>query len=197
MDNCSLHVTLAVIELLSTARLRVVVITFAPHAMEIFQVLDLALFGVLKPRPRYQLPLEDDAGSIRFIKMMYHDHDFRMTMTMIEPNSWGAFGGLGVNYSVVDGVQRASFDDMSLCESESLKELWDIDFRLAKLSPRRQMCTFSSINEPESNGMVPSSSKFIEEDARQSDSRQSEKVAFWSDSAHICVYSWNFYCYHF
>jgi hypothetical protein len=28
------------------------VITFAPHTTQIFQVLDLALFGVLKRRPR-------------------------------------------------------------------------------------------------------------------------------------------------
>jgi hypothetical protein len=119
-----------VIELLSTARLGVAVGTFAPqpHTTQIFQVLDLTLFGVLKRYSQYQLPLEKDAGSARFIKKISHDHDFPMTMTMIEPDIWGAFPGIGVNDSVVDGVQRVSLDGMTLRESGGLKELWDIDF---------------------------------------------------------------------
>jgi hypothetical protein len=96
------HSTPGVIELLSTSRARVVVVTFAPqpHTTQIFQVLDFTLFGVLKRRGQYQLPLEDDAANARFIRKMYHD--FRMTM--IDPNIWGAFRAIGVKYSVVDGV---------------------------------------------------------------------------------------------
>jgi hypothetical protein len=128
---------------------RVAVATFAPqpHATQIFQVLDLTLFGVLKRRGQYQLPPEDDAGSPRFIWKVYHDHDVRMTM--IEPNIWGAFRGIRVKYSVVHGLQRVSFDEMTLRERKGLKELWDIDFRLRNLSPRRQSCTFDWIKEPE------------------------------------------------
>jgi hypothetical protein len=98
--------TPAVIELLSTARVRVVVVTFAPqpHTTQIFQVFDLTLFGVLKRHGQCQLPLEDEAGSARFIRKVYHDHDFRMTMTMVVPNIWEAFRGIGVKYSAVDGV---------------------------------------------------------------------------------------------
>jgi hypothetical protein len=47
---------------------------------------------------------------------MYHDHDFQMTIT--GPNLWGAFRGIGVKYSIVDGVQRASFDEMTVRENE-------------------------------------------------------------------------------
>jgi hypothetical protein len=38
------------------------------------------------------ITLDNDAGSARFIKKVYHDHDFRMTTTtrMIELNIWGA-----------------------------------------------------------------------------------------------------------
>jgi hypothetical protein len=68
---------------------------------------------------------------------------------MIEPNVWGAFRGIGVKYSVVDAVERASFDEMTLRETEGLRELWAIDFPLTKLSPRRQSCKFGQINEPE------------------------------------------------
>jgi hypothetical protein len=50
MDNCSPHIPPGVIELLSTAPMRVV--AFAPqlHTRQIVQVLDLTLFGVLKRR---------------------------------------------------------------------------------------------------------------------------------------------------
>jgi hypothetical protein len=55
LNNCSPHLSSAVIELVSTARVRVVVVTFAPqpHATQIFQVLDLTLFAVLKRRGHY------------------------------------------------------------------------------------------------------------------------------------------------
>jgi hypothetical protein len=50
MDNCLPHITLAVVELLSTARVRVVVVTFAPQpdTIQIFHVLALTLFSVLQ-----------------------------------------------------------------------------------------------------------------------------------------------------
>jgi hypothetical protein len=91
MDNCSLHLTPVVIDLLSTARVRIV--PFAPHTTQIVQVLDLdfALFGVLKRRGQYQMPFGDDRRTARFIKKVYHD--FRSTMTDI--NIWGHFEGLG------------------------------------------------------------------------------------------------------
>jgi hypothetical protein len=151
MDNCSHHIPPGVIELLSTARVRVCVVTFAPqpHTTQIFQVLDLTWFAVLKRDGQYQLPLEDDAGSVQFIKKVYHDHAFRMTMTIVKPNIWGAFRGIGVKDSDVHGVQRVSFDEMTLRESEGLKELWDIDFPVGNLSRRRQSCKFDWIDEPE------------------------------------------------
>jgi hypothetical protein len=95
------------------------------------------------------LPLEDDALSARFIKKPYHDHDLRMTMTMIESNIWAAFRGIGVKYSVGDEAQRVSFDEITLRKSEGVTELWASDFRLAKLSPRCQICTFGQIKERE------------------------------------------------
>jgi hypothetical protein len=98
------HITPGVVDLLSTARVRMVLVTFAPqpHTTQIFQVLDLTLSRVLKRPGQYQLLLIDDAGSVRLMKKMYHDHDFQMTIT--GPNIWGAFQRIGVNYSVVDGV---------------------------------------------------------------------------------------------
>jgi hypothetical protein len=72
-----------------------------------------------------------------------------MTMTMVEPNIWGAFQGIQVKYSVVYGAERFSFDEMTLRESEGFRELWDIDFPVGNLWLRRQSCKFRWINEPE------------------------------------------------
>jgi hypothetical protein len=52
MNNCWADVSDDVIRILAEAR--VGVINFAPHTTQIFQVLDLTPFGVLKRRPRYE-----------------------------------------------------------------------------------------------------------------------------------------------
>jgi hypothetical protein len=65
MAHLSAHVTDDVIRLLTEARGPV--ITFAPHKTQIFQVLDLTLFGVLKRHPRYELLFENDNATVKFI----------------------------------------------------------------------------------------------------------------------------------
>jgi hypothetical protein len=49
------------------------VITFAPHATQMFRLLDLTLFGVLKHQPRYDLPFDDDTATVKFIMKVYRD----------------------------------------------------------------------------------------------------------------------------
>jgi hypothetical protein len=63
MDNCWVHVSDDVIRIFTEAS--VGVITFAPHTTQIFQVLDLTLFGALKRCPRYELPFDDDNATVR------------------------------------------------------------------------------------------------------------------------------------
>jgi hypothetical protein len=53
------------IALLTEARVRL--ITFAPHTIQTFQVLNVSLFIVLKRRPRYELPFEDESATVTFI----------------------------------------------------------------------------------------------------------------------------------
>jgi hypothetical protein len=60
-----------VIRIFTEARVRI--ITFAPHTTQVFQVLDLALFGVLKRRPRYEVPCEHDKATVKFIMKVYPD----------------------------------------------------------------------------------------------------------------------------
>jgi hypothetical protein len=81
MDNCPSHVTDDdIIGLLTEARVRVT--TFAAHTTQIFQVLDVTLFGVLKRRLRYKLPFEGERETVKSTMKVYHD----FKQTMVEPN---------------------------------------------------------------------------------------------------------------
>jgi hypothetical protein len=79
MNNCPSHVTDDIIGLLTEARVRV--ITFAPHTTQIFQILDVTLFGALKRRLTYKLPFEDEKDRVKFIMKVYHD----FKQTTVEP----------------------------------------------------------------------------------------------------------------
>jgi hypothetical protein len=52
---------------------RVYVLTFARHTTQVFQILDLTLFGVLKRRPRYELAFDDAKPTADFIMKVYDD----------------------------------------------------------------------------------------------------------------------------
>jgi hypothetical protein len=54
----SCYVTDDIIGLLTGARMGV--ISFAPHATQIFQILDVTLFSALKWRLGYKFPFEDE-----------------------------------------------------------------------------------------------------------------------------------------
>jgi uncharacterized protein YqgV (UPF0045/DUF77 family) len=85
MTHCSVDVIDDVIRILTEAGVRVR--PFAPHTTQVFQVLDLTLFDVLKRCPRYELPFENDNSTAKSVMKVYHD--FRQTM--IQPNIWREF----------------------------------------------------------------------------------------------------------
>jgi transposase len=143
MDNCPAHVKDEVLGLLNQARVRIV--TFAPHTTHLFQILDLALFGMFKRRGQYHLPFENDHGTAAFIQKVYHD--FRATM--IDTNIRAAFTHIGLSFVLVGGIMRLRFDEIILRETPGFQELWTIDFPLEKLSARRQRTPFGWINKPE------------------------------------------------
>jgi hypothetical protein len=70
MDNCSADVSDEVICILTEARVRV--ITFAPQTTQVFQVLDLTLFGGLKRCPMYELPFDENNATVKVITKIYH-----------------------------------------------------------------------------------------------------------------------------
>jgi hypothetical protein len=67
----SCHVIDDIIGLLTEARVRV--ITFAPCTTQIFQILDVTLFGVLKWQLGYKLPFKDVKETVKFIMRVSRD----------------------------------------------------------------------------------------------------------------------------
>jgi hypothetical protein len=130
MDNCSAHVSDDVIRILTQARLRV--ITFARHTTQVFQVLDLTLFGILKRRPRYELQFDDDNATVELILKVIHD----FTQIKVPSNVWGAFQALGLEFDMRREPYRLFFDEVKLRGSAGLQALWSVDFPLDQLSGR-------------------------------------------------------------
>jgi hypothetical protein len=112
MDNCQSHLTDDVIGPLTEARVRVA--TFAPHTTQTFQVLDVTLFGVLKRRPRSQLPFEDEKETVGFIMKVYRD----FKQTMVKPNIWGAFWVIGFEFDTEKEPYRLLFNEEKLRQTE-------------------------------------------------------------------------------
>jgi hypothetical protein len=111
-------------------------ITFAPHTTQIFQILDVTFFGVLKRRLGYKLPFEDEKEAMKFIMKGYRD----FKQTMVELNIWGAFRAIGFEFEFDTEAEpyRLLFNEEKLRQSAGFRELWLIDFPLDQLSSRRQ-----------------------------------------------------------
>jgi hypothetical protein len=107
MDNCPSHVTREMIGILTETRVRV--IAFAPHATQMFRLLDLTLFGVLEHHAKYDLPFDDDAATVKFIIKVYRD----IKKSMVEPNIWAAFQAIGFEYDTAAEPYRLLFNEES------------------------------------------------------------------------------------
>jgi hypothetical protein len=145
MAHYSADVSDDVIHILTEAR--VCVITFAPHTTQIFQVLDLTLFGVLKRCPRYELPFDENNATAKVITNVYH----KITQTMVRPNVWGTFRALALEFEFDTRREpyELLFDDVKLREGAGFHELCSVDFPLDQISGRRRTDRFDRINKPE------------------------------------------------
>jgi hypothetical protein len=65
MESWSSRITCHPISVLAQGRLRV--ISFAPYTAQIFQVLDVTIFRVLKRRPRSELTFGDKKATLKFV----------------------------------------------------------------------------------------------------------------------------------
>ena len=143
MDNCSIHTRPSV--LLHLKEHNVKVITFPPHTTQIFQVLDLSLFGVLKRKTQYKLPLSNDNSTVKFIQKIFHS----LKQTLIEDNVRNAFKMLGFEYDVSHTPYTLLFREEKLHGSRGFREIWEADYPLDQLSKRRREPRYGWINPDE------------------------------------------------
>jgi hypothetical protein len=121
------------------------VITFAPHATEVFEALDPTIFGVPERCPRYELPFDENNATVKVITNVYHD----FTQTMAWPNVWGTLCALEFDFDTRREPYELLFDEVKLTESAGLEEPCSVDFPLDQLSGRRHTARFGRINKPE------------------------------------------------
>jgi hypothetical protein len=139
MAHCSADVSDDAIHILTEAMVRVT--TFAPHTTQIFQVLDLTLFGILKRCPRYEQPFDDNNAAVKGITKVYHD----FTQTMVPFNVCGAFSALAFEFDTRREPCEPIFDEEKLRGSASSRKLWSVDFPLDQLSGRGRTARFDWI----------------------------------------------------
>jgi hypothetical protein len=143
MDNCSAHASDDVIGIVTEASVHV--ITFAPRTTQVFQILDLTVFLVLTRRPRYELPVDDDDAILKSIMKVYHD----FMQTMAQPNVWGTFHALALEFDTRKDPYRLLFHEEKLRGNAGFQELCSVDCPVDQLSDRRRRARFGWINKHE------------------------------------------------
>jgi hypothetical protein len=81
IDNCLPHASDDVVAVLTSVQMRI--ITFATHKTQVFQMLDVVLFGALKKHATGLKSLDEEQSAADFLLKAYHD----FKQTMIEVNS--------------------------------------------------------------------------------------------------------------
>jgi hypothetical protein len=69
LDNCFIHTRPEVLATLRNHNVKM--ITFPPHIIQIFQTLDLCLFGIFKRKMRYKLPFANGNPTVNFIRHVF------------------------------------------------------------------------------------------------------------------------------
>jgi hypothetical protein len=94
INNCSSHAGAVILNLLRDDSVHA--LTWQSDTTQIFQELNISLFGVLKRRVQYQLLFDDDEGTTAFILKTYRT----LKQTMVETNTLGVFHEAGFEFDV-------------------------------------------------------------------------------------------------
>jgi hypothetical protein len=136
MDNYSPHMSDDTVAVLTRVRVRI--ITFTLHMTNIYQVLDVVLFGALKKHAADLEILDEEQPAAAFLLKVYHD----FKQTMIKVNIWGAIAAIEFTYDVKQNSYGRLFDEEKLRQSPSFVEPWESDTALESLSKFRLEAKF-------------------------------------------------------
>jgi hypothetical protein len=122
MTRYSAHISDDVIRIPTEARANVV--SFAPDTTQVFQLVDLTLFGVLKRCPRYELPLDENEAPVKAIAKVYHDS----ADTIVLGNVCRAFRACAFEFGMTRERYDFLFDEVKLRKSAGFRESRSVTF---------------------------------------------------------------------
>jgi hypothetical protein len=131
-DNCACHCSEDII--IEFARYGVLVLSYSPHTSNLFQVLDLLLFGRLKSAKKYLPRNEQASTSIDHIIRIFKTCETVTTNTMVR-SCWEK---AGFEYSKMCEAFHLLVNDGKIREWTDFLEVWRINYPLEDLSSRRK-----------------------------------------------------------
>jgi hypothetical protein len=131
-ENCSAHMPAPVLQNLACHA--VPLITYPPHTSDIFQVLDVLLFGLLKRSKRFQMRDDGLDAHVDHISRLVRAYETVTACTTIK----AAWGKAEFEYENRSMTTYVSVNEQQIRESPDFREIWRFDYRESRLSTRRQ-----------------------------------------------------------
>jgi hypothetical protein len=136
IDNCSIHMSDDITADLTRERVRIV--TFASDTAQIFQMLDMVLFGALKKHHTGLGTLDEEQPAATFLLRVYRN----FKQMIVEVNIWGAFAIIGFTHDMDQILYEVLFDKEKFQQSPGFVELWGRNVPLESLSKRWREAKF-------------------------------------------------------
>ena len=141
MDSCSPHVFIDVLKLLGENN--IIAFTFPPHTTNLFQPLDLSLFGALKSFKSHVSSEEDGKYIKSCISKLLKSFEQVSTSFTIR----GSFKRAGL-IPIMNVVPHLAQCNVSLLiDKYDFKNIWDRNTKITDISTRRRNQRFGVINE--------------------------------------------------
>jgi hypothetical protein len=122
MNHCFIHTRPEVPATLRNHNVKV--ITFPPHTIQIFQTLDLCLFGVFKRKRQSKLPFANDNLTVNLIRNAFR----ALQQTFVRDNVRNAFELLRLEFNITHAPYTLLFREDKLRRSQGFQEIWETGY---------------------------------------------------------------------
>jgi hypothetical protein len=120
-------------------------ITFPPHTIQIFQAVNMSLFGLSKRKLHHQLPLENSGPTLTFIQKAFHS----LKQIFVLNNVRNAFEMLELEFNPAKSPFTLLLREEKLRASQRFRENWDADSPMDQISKRHREARSDWINQDE------------------------------------------------
>jgi hypothetical protein len=141
MDSCPAHTSNRILQILGENS--IMVITFPAHRTNLFQSLDLVLFGIVKKKKQTEDCEPDQIAILQQISRLLNAYESAATSTNIR----SSFKKAGFLIDTTSSLSRVKFDDNIVRGNPGFRELWERNFSINNISTRQRNSSFGFINE--------------------------------------------------